>query len=147
MLYSILDVLKINKEEDLFKALGEFETEYKATLKPLQDKLKMQVLTQDVPQLELHMTYVESWRDRVSQYLSLSSAFVEHGKSSDFLLPSSKGVGAADKEAYMRKMTSGFIPIKLYLEELIRSLDSRVNLCKKILGIEGDGFNGRTKFN
>lgn len=146
MSYTILEILKIKTEQDLDAALGNFESDLYRTLKPLRDRLVMQILTQDVPELELHMTFVECWRDRVGKYLSLASCFVEHGESTDFLLPTSKGVTAMDREAYMTKMTKGFSAIKKDLEELIRSIDSRVNLCKKLLGIESEGFNGRNKF-
>lgn len=89
------------------------------------------------------MCYVESWRDRVTKYNALTSAFVEHAKSTYFVLPPGKGITAVDKEAHQKKLLAGFVGLRCYTEELIKSVDSRVNLCKKLMGIEldGSGFN------
>lgn len=146
MINSVVEILRINTETELFKAMSEFEVALQDNLKPLRTKLATQLLTQEVPQLEMHMTYVESWRDRVAQYLSFASTFVEHGKSTFFLLPNGKGVTTPDRDAYTKKMTAGFIGLRDDLEQMVKSIDSRVNLCKKLLGIESENMPARTRF-
>lgn len=129
----LVDILGIRTEADFKAAFSEFEGTIVTTLKPLTDKLQQQVLSQEVQQLEMHMTFVESWRDRTAKALSLVSAFENHGKSHHFLLPSGKNITATDREAYMKSITSGCSALVVYFEQLLRSIDSRVNLCKKLL--------------
>jgi hypothetical protein len=143
MVSSIVEILKIRTEKDLHDALGEFEGTIEQTLKPLTDKLRQQVLTSEVQQLEMHMTFVESWRDRVAKALMFAAAFEQHGKSHYFLLPGGKNITTTDREAYQKSITSGASALCAYLEHLIRSVDSRVNLCKKLLGNEAEGNMNR----
>ena len=138
MVNRVVDILRIKNEDDLFQEMEEFETVLVATLEPLRNKLAAQVMSDEVSQLEMHMTYVESWRDRVAQYLSFASTFVEHGKSTSFLLPAGKNVTVADRDAYQKKMTAGFVGLRDDLEQMVKSIDSRVNLCKKLLGVESE---------
>lgn len=141
---TIVEILGIKTEADLIQAIQEFESSLTVNLKPLCDRLKQQVLTSEVQQLELHMTYVESWRDRVSKYLMLSNALQSHGESHRFLLPTGKNVTATDREAYMTGLTNGASACCKYLEQLIRSIDSRVNVCKILLRSEVEsGKNSR----
>lgn len=136
---SIVDILGIKTEADFKSAIGEFEATVEATFRPLTDRLRQQVLSSEVQQLEMHMTFVESWRDRVAKALMLSSAFEQHGKSYQFLLPGGKNVTSTDREAYMKSITAGASALGVYFEQLLRSVDSRVNLCKKLLGNEAEG--------
>jgi hypothetical protein len=133
---SIVEILGIKTEADFKTAFGEFEGTVEATFKPLRDKLQQQVLSSEVQQLELHMTFVESWRDRVAKALMFASAFENHGRSHHFLLPSGKNITATDREAYQKSITAGSAALCVYFEQLLRSVDSRVNLCKKLLGSE-----------
>ena len=143
MISSIVDILKIRTEADLHHSMAEFEGAVELTLKPLTDKRKQQVLSQEVQQLELHMTFVESWRDRVAKALMLSSAFEQHGKSHHFLIPGGKNVTATDRESYQRSITVTASALCTYLEQLLKSVDSRVNLCKKLLGNEEVGSTNK----
>lgn len=139
MVNSLSEILGIKTEQDMNAAIGQFESSLELTMKPLTDRLKQQVLTQEVQQLELHMTFVESWRDRVAKALMYASAFEQRGKSHHFLLPGGKGITATDREAYQRTIVAGASALCVYLEQLLRSVDSRVNLCKKLLGNEEIG--------
>lgn len=140
---TIVDILKIKTEPELLRAVGDFEEAIELTLKPLCDQLKKQVMTSEVQQLELHMTFVESWRDRVAKALMLASAFEQHGRSHHFLLAGGKGITATDREAYQKTITAGAAAECIYLEQLLKSVDSRVNLCKKLLGNEAEGNTNR----
>lgn len=144
---SIVEILKIRTEKDLHEIMEEFERNVYDSLKPLTDKLRQQVLSQEVQQLELHMTFVESWRDRTARFLMLSTAFEQHGKSHYFLLPSGKNITATDRDAYQRSITGLAAATSVYLEQLLRAIDSRVNLCKKLLYNEGEGAQNNRRFN
>lgn len=140
---TIVEILGIKTEADLRNAVGDFETSVEAVFKSLTDRLRQQVLSSEVQQLEMHMTFVESWRDRVAKALMLSSALEQHGKSHYFLLPGGKNITSTDREAYMRSITAGASALCVYFEQLLRSVDSRVNLCKKLLGNESEGNTNR----
>ena len=146
MVSSIVEILKIRTEKDFHEAISEFETTIEQNLKPLTDKLRQQVLTSEVQQLEMHMTFVESWRDRVAKALMFASAFEQHGKSHWFLLPGGKNITSTDREAYQKSMTAGASAYSVYLEQLLKSVDSRVNLCKKLLGNEAEGNVNSRRF-
>ena len=135
----IVDILKIRNEEDFKNAVSEFEETVLLSLKPLTDQLQRQLLTQEVQQLELHMTFVESWRDRVARFLMLCNAFENHGKSQYFLLPGGRNITTTDREAYQKGIIVTAVSLSNYLENLLRSIDSRVMICKKLLGNELEG--------
>lgn len=140
MVETIHQIITITDEEILLQEFYGFETSLESIIMPLRANLAKQVLSADVVNMETHMTYVEAWRDRIAQYLRLVNAFVEHAKSSHFILIKGKGTGITetDRTAYQKKLTAGMLAMQRYLLDLIDAIDSRVNLCKKLLGIEGD---------
>lgn len=140
---SIVEILGLKTEADFKSAFGDFETAVTTTFKPLEDRLRQQVLTSEVQQIELHMTFVESWRDRAAKALMIASAFENHGRSHWFLLAGGKGITATDREAYQKSITAGAAALCVYFEQLLKSVDSRVNLCKKLLGNEAEGNTNR----
>lgn len=146
MAKSIAEILGLKTEKDYNVALQGMEEEFNLIFKPLQDKLSQQVLTSEVQQLELHMTFVESWRDRVAKALMFATALENHGKSHHFLLAGGKGITATDREAYQKSITAGASALCVYLEHTIRSVDSRVNLCKILLRNEMEGTTNTRRF-
>lgn len=138
MLRSIIEIISITDEDRLLSEFREFERALEELLQKLDEELNKQPLSQDIPKLELHMTFVESHRHRVSKYLMLVDAFVEHAKSANFLAIKGKGVTEFDRTAYQKKLTAGMLATQRYLLNTIDDIDSRVNECKKLLGIEGD---------
>lgn len=143
---SIAEILGIRTDEALRTAVNELEQSMYDMLKPLTDKLRQQVLTAEVQQLELHMTFVESWRDRVAKCLMFSSALEQHGRSHHFLLAPGKNVTALDRECYQKSVTAGASALCIYFEQLLKAVDSRVNLCKKLLGNEESGAVNNRRF-
>lgn len=141
----ISEIFKINTTEALNAARDQFEQEVNTKLSPLVDKLNQNILSSDVVSIEQHMAYVESWRARLVQYHSLAAAFTDHAKDSTFLVAKSIGEGHPSKiselerDAFRRKLYGGFSAIQQNLEGLIDCIDSRVNLAKKVLGIEVEG--------
>jgi len=148
---SIKEIFKINSVEELTAARDQFEGEINEKVAPLVAALEKNILSSDVASLETHMAYVESWRARLVRFHSFASAFTDHAKDSTFL--SSKltdGTGEAkripeiERDAYRRKLSGGFAALQSYLEGLIDCVDSRVNLAKKVLGIEVDAPRKKT---
>lgn len=141
---SAADILKIHTEADLNNAIQEFSDVIDNSLQPLNEALRKQLLTPAVQQLELHMTFVESWRDRVARTLMLATILLNHGKGHRFLLAGGKNVTSTDREAYMKQLVCAAIGYVDYLAETLKSIDSRVNSCKILLRSEVEsGKNSR----
>lgn len=141
---SIREIFKINTVEELNGARDQFEDELQIKIQPLVDKLDQNILSSDVASLEQHMAYVESWRARLVRYHALASAFTDHAKDSTFLTSKitdgeqAKRIPEIERDAFRRKLAGGFAALQQYLEGMIDCVDSRVNLAKKVLGIEID---------
>lgn len=144
---SIAEILGLKTETDFKAAMNELEGVCDISFKPLTDRLAQQVLTSEVQQLELHMTYVESWRDRVAKALMFWTAFEQHGKSHYFLLPGGKNITSTDREAYQKSITTMAIAKCVYFEQLLKAIDSRVNQCKILLRNEVEGSVNSRRFN
>lgn len=142
---SIREIFKITTVEELNAARDQFESELDIKTAALVDKLDQNVLSSDVSSIEQHMAYVESWRARLVRYHSFASAFTDHAKDSTFLASKTtngdaegKRIPEIERDAFRRKLAGGFSALQSLLEGLIDCIDSRVNLCKKVLGIEID---------
>jgi hypothetical protein len=141
MISTIRQILEIVKECDLKKEFGEFEDSVNTTLQPLITLLEKDVRTTEVSNLLDHMTAVERWRERTVRFLALATAFHSHCRSDHFIVAKTKGQTEFDRTSYQKRLTAGFNGIEIYLDGLISSLDSRVNVCKRILGIEEGNKN------
>lgn len=128
----IQDIVEITESFELMEQLSVYEDDLDKLLKPLQDLLEINILSDNVSVAQ-HCVEVERWRERIAKQLSLAIGFAEFSKSSNFTLPKSKDVTEHDRDAYKKRNSAGFVAIQKYLEELISSIDSRVNLCKKML--------------
>jgi hypothetical protein len=140
MVETIHQIISITEEPVLLQEFYEFEESLTGRLTPLREKLAQQILSSDAAKLENNMTFVESWRDRVSMYLRLAEAFVEHAKSSHFMLVKQKGTTLDDRTAYQKKLTAGMLATAHDLLRLIDSIDSRVNLAKKLYGVDDNAL-------
>jgi hypothetical protein len=140
MITTISDALAIMSVEDLTAACSTLDAEWSSRFAPLEDLLETKVLSSDVASIELHMDEVNSWRVKVVAQLSLASALVERSKSSAFLPAKSKDMTELDRDAFRRKLSGGFVAWKELLEGLIDCIDERVNICKKFLYTEAEGF-------
>jgi len=141
MVKSIREVLKISSSEEFLAAVLLFDEELDGILPPLYEKLDKNISSGDISNMEIHMGYVESWRARVVRWLSLAVAFEEHGESAVFLQDKQKGVSV---ESYRKTFSAGGKALVSQLDGLVRCIDSRVNQCKKLLGLEGDGYRSST---
>ena len=136
MISSVREILKITTVDSMKAAFDTYESELDQALTPLIEKLNQNVLSTDVTSIQTHMGFVESWRERLVKHLSLTTGFVEHAKSSVFLPAKDKSITELDREAARRTLTGGFAALQVRLDGLISCVDSRVNLCKKLMGIE-----------
>ena len=151
MLNTIAQAHNLLTEDALRQALLDYENDLVRELAPLEDQLVRNIITGAPGDIMQHMGYVETWRDRVSRFLMVTSACVEHAKSDHFELPpctvDGKFIKATEvrREAYQRRLAGGWVALKGRLENLLDSIDSRVNLCKKVLGIDAEAmaFNRR----
>jgi hypothetical protein len=133
---SIREILKIQTVEDLGAAFLQFDSELDRFLEPLYKALDMNIMSSEVQDIVAHMAYVEKFRGRVTRYFSLAAAFTDYAKSSIFIQPTAKGVTEFVRDAHRRSLAGPFQALSERLEHLIDSIDSRVNLCKKITGME-----------
>lgn len=148
----ISDIIDIQSPSDYRNMFRDFETRIEAKLVPLKALLHKVIMTQEVQQLESHSAYVDRWRSECTRFLSLATAFVEHGKGSHFLrLQQSQHGGrkmtASEQDSYRRSLTAGYQALVIRLTGLIDDIDARVNLCKKYSDNEKAGFknfSGRT---
>lgn len=146
MVGSIREILKIKKPESLAAAFEQLEQDMEERLKGLENELDKNILSSDVIDTMKHMTWVESWRNKVSRYQYLVSGFVEYSKSSQFSMPAEKGVTEAVRDAWKKSLSGPYVALQSRLDNLIESIDSRVNVCKKVLGTEMDGEKNRSRF-
>lgn len=140
----ISQILAMTKEDELLSEIGKFEDALIDELEPLRAELAKDLRTNEVAQIQDHMTYIESWRERVCRYFSLSVTYVSHCKSDHFILPKEKGKTEFDREAYQKRLLAGFLGIQAWLEGILDSIDSRVNEAKLLLRFDEPGnFGGR----
>jgi hypothetical protein len=138
MINTIAQAHGLLTEKDLLDALTDFESDLNLALDPLVQQLARNIITGAPQDIQQHMGYVETWRDRVTRFLMVASACVEHAKSDHFEVISEKRVTENKRESYQRRLAGGWVALKIRLEHLIDSIDSRVNLCKKVLGIDAE---------
>ena len=140
MANNIREILALKTVEDMENALRSFDEKVIERLKPLDELLDTNILSSDIVSIQLHMTVVESFRARVVRLLAFAAGFVQHAKDSTFLPEKSKERSELDREAFQRHIAAGFIAWQTQLEGYVDCIDSRVNLAKKLLGLEVDGF-------
>jgi hypothetical protein len=141
---SIREILKIETPEQLQLAFIQYEADLEDKLRPLENVLDKNILSPDVPDILQHMTWVESWRNRVARHLYVVSGFTEYAKSSRFALPVDRGTTETIRDQWKKTLCGPYQAMQARLENLIESIDSRVNLCKKKLGMEFDGEKQRS---
>lgn len=142
----ISQVLKILTPENYQKAFEDFDNQLEETIRPLRQFLKKDLLSTDVSSINNHMTYVNSWRERIVFYYALATAFVEHSKSSHFSLHATEGKRPAqdDRDAYRKTLSAGFVAWQKRLEGTLDTIDERVNVCKKLFEREAEKYGIRT---
>jgi hypothetical protein len=141
----IAHIIRITSPREFKDIFADFESQIEAKLIPLKAYLRKVIMTTEVQQLEQHAAHVERWRSDCTRFLSLASGFVEHGKSSHFLVEKQRQEGGrklteSERDAYRRTLTAGYSALVLRLAGLVDDIDSRVNLCKRFTDNEKAGF-------
>jgi len=148
MIGNIREILKISTAEEFLTALKQYDGDLEEPFEIIESMLDKNVMSTDVTDIEIHMALVESWRSRFSKYFSFAKGFVEHSKSSAFLMAKIKGVSTdTDRDAHRRSLSAGAEALSTRLEGTIDCIDSRVNLCKKLLGFESSTEGVRSNGN
>jgi len=129
----IQQILKITDEHKLVEEFARFEDSIDDVFDPLKELLASDVRTTDVASLQDHMSEVDSYRVRVVKALALATAFLYHCKSDHFIVAKAKGTTEFDRVAYQNKLRAPFEGIVVYLDGVIRCIDSRINQVKKLL--------------
>jgi hypothetical protein len=128
----IQQILSITQECELTKELGRFEDSIRSIALPLIKLLALDVRAENIAEITSHMMSVERWRERICRWHSLAKTFSEHTKSDHFLVRRVDGgkTTEMDRSAYQKRLGAGFIGLEVYLENLIKCIDSRCNACK-----------------
>lgn len=136
MTWCIRDVLKIHTIADLQSAFQKFDEDIDTDLIPLQHALDSNMTGVDFADLTTQMWLVSSYQAKLVRYLALASAFYDHAKGSVFLLPKTKEFTELDRESQQRYLGAGWSGWYKRLEGLAKASESRINLIKKLLGLE-----------
>jgi hypothetical protein len=142
---SIRDIIKITSEATLMEELAVFEKTLETRILPIENLLRVDVRAQsdNEQSVEDHMTAIESKRQDAVRYHALAACFLEHSKSSYFALKKAPGVTGEDKRAKEKMLMAPFEGLSVRTDGLIRSIDSRVNLCKVLLRLMDERFTNQ----
>lgn len=139
---NLAQILNIHSAVDLKVVKVQLDQELSEELGSLEGELSKNIMTSDYNTMVQHMGYVESQRDRVTRFLLLVDNLLEHAKGDTFVL---EGKATEHKRTQHTKgLTTGLNGWSTRLDHMVRSIDSRVNLLKKIMGIEGELSNATT---
>jgi len=133
---SIQEALKITNEKELLAVYRELSHEIETRLAPLNEALNLDI-SNEVAKILPHATFVQSYRSLLVDYAAIMKALLNIAKG-HLVLPDKKENGHTDKdrEAYVKSISSVFVAMEYMLEEKIRCVDERINLCKRMLGLE-----------
>ena len=88
------------------------------------------------------MASVESRRQSAVRLHSMCACFLEHSKSSLFALKKGAGISELDRRQKEKFLVAPFEGLTVRTEGLVKSIDSRVNLCKILLRLTDERLTG-----
>ena len=137
----VTQILQITTESRLLSELKKFEDSIYAQVRPLRVLLAKDLHSTEIASIQNHMTEVERWREKVLRWASLTKTFVSHCKSDHFVVKREAGMKITDhdRDAYQKRLVSGFLGLDFYLEGLVETIDSRVNMAKVLLRLDEAG--------
>jgi hypothetical protein len=142
---TVSDIIAITTEEKLMEEMQAFSRALDKRIKPIEDLLSFDVRSnsenEDVT--EKHMTAVECQRQAAVRCHSLSACFLEHAKSPYFRLKRGKDVSEDDRRSKEKMLVAPFEGLAVRTEGLVKSIDSRVNLCKVLLRLVDERVNNK----
>lgn len=142
---SIAEIIAITSEQKLIEEMALFEKALDKRVEPIEKLLQIDVRAQSDSEVsvENHMTAVESKRQSAVRYHALAACFLEHAKSPYFRLKKGNGVSEDDRRSKEKMLVAPFEGLSVRTEGLIKSIDSRTNLCKVLLRLVDERVNGQ----
>jgi hypothetical protein len=142
---TISDIIKITSEKGLIDEMAIFEKALAKRVEPVEALLRIDIRAQsdNESSVEDHMTAVESQRQAAVRCHALAACFLEHSKSSYFSLKKGKDVSELDRRQKEKMLVAPFEGLSVWTEGLIRSIDSRTNLCKVLLRLVDERVNNQ----
>lgn len=142
---TVAQIIDITTEEKLVEEMKAFDKAMEKRVEPIELLLSIDVRSQSNSEqnVEDHMSAVESQRQAGVRLHSLAACFLEHAKSPYFALKKAAGVNAEMIRAKEKMMIAPFEGMTVRAEGLVRSIDSRVNLCKMLLRLFDERVNGK----
>lgn len=142
MVSTVSQIINITKEEELVKQMIIFEDAVDRRMAPVEDLLSKDIKASNEFMIEKHMSTMDSYRQIAVRIHALAACFLEHSKSSWFAISKSKEVSDFDRHAKQKQMIAPFTGLEARSEGLIKSIDSRVNMCKVLLRLTDDRLAG-----
>ena len=142
---TISDIIKITSEKGLIEEMATFEKALAKRVGPIEALLRIDIRAQSENEasVEDHMTAVESQRQGAVRCHALAACFLEHSKSSYFSLKKGKDISELDRRQKEKMLVAPFEGLAVWTEGLIRSIDSRTNLCKVLLRLVDERVNNQ----
>lgn len=142
---TISDIIAITSEDKLLDEMRVFEQTLMKRIDPIEQLLRVDIRSQSNSEdsVEDHMTAVESRRQDAVRYHSLAACFLEHAKSPYFRLKKTKDISEDDRRSKEKMLVAPFEGLTVRTEGLIKSIDSRTNLCKVLLRLADERVNGQ----
>ena len=145
MVSTVADIVAITSETELQNEMRAFEKALERRVEPIEKLLNVDIRAQAESEssVEDHMTAIESKRQTAVRIHSLSACFLEHAKSPYFLLKKGPGVTAEDRRSKEKMLVAPFEGLVVRTEGLVKSIDSRTNLCKVLLRLVDERVNNQ----
>jgi len=137
MVSTVAEIIALTKEEDLVSEMKSFEISTDKRVAEVERLLAINVRSVEEITLQDHMVKVEAHRQTVVRIFALTTCFLEHAKSPCFQL---EGGTEFQRHAKMKQLVAPFAGMNARFDGLVRSIDSRVNLCKVLLRVANEGM-------
>lgn len=142
---TVAQIIEITTEDKLIEEMKMFDRAMEKRIEPIETLLSVDVRAQSGSEqaVEDHMTAIESQRQAAVRLHALSACFLEHAKSPWFALKKTAGVNAEMIRSKEKMLVAPFEGMTTRAEGLVKSIDSRVNLCKVLLRLFDERVNGK----
>ncbi len=135
MISSVIEIIKLTKAEDLTKEMEVFVAAADKRIEPIEKLLAKDIRSAEEITVTSHMTAVDAYRQVAVRIFALAACFLEHAKSPYFALVNGTEFQRNSKQ---KQMIAPFTGMYERYNGLVKSIDSRVNLCKVLLRESGD---------
>jgi hypothetical protein len=136
MISTVQGIIALTTEADLLKEMAAFETAADKRIAPIEKLLAVDIRSTEETTVQNHMTAIDAHRQAAVRIYALAACFLEHAKSPYFGL-ATKGT-EFERSSKQKQIIAPFTGMSVRYEGLVRSIDSRVNLCKVLLRVSGD---------